>query len=149
MVLYIASRVMRHPSETSGFKNSRARSDQNQLPIEIQASATGADMDLRTVDDSELRFAAFVEGVVSVIGHADRARPLFDYCVGLIIPGERKSVEPMAAVTAPDRAAAQHQSLLHFVGQSPWSDEGCFGQSRRDGTASDRAPWTDRSLDRR
>ena len=29
----------------------------------------------------------------------------------------------MAAVTAPDRTAAQHQSLLHFVGQSPWSDE--------------------------
>ena len=46
-----------------------------------------------------------------------------DYCVGLIMPGERKSVEPMAAVTAPDRTAAQHQSLLHFVGQSPWSDE--------------------------
>jgi SRSO17 transposase len=39
------------------------------------------------------------------------------------MPGERKSVEPMAAVTAPDRTAAQHQSLLHFVGQSPWSDE--------------------------
>ena len=29
----------------------------------------------------------------------------------------------MAAVTAPARTAAQHQSLLHFVGQSPWSDE--------------------------
>ena len=80
-------------------------------------------MDLRRSDGSELRFSAFVEGLVNVIGHADRARPLFDYCVGLIMPGERKSVEPMAAVTAPDRTAAQHQSLLHFVGQSPWSDE--------------------------
>jgi SRSO17 transposase len=28
----------------------------------------------------------------------------------------------MAAVTAPARVAAQHQSLLHFVGQAPWSD---------------------------
>jgi SRSO17 transposase len=80
-------------------------------------------MDLRKSDGSESRFAAFVEGLVSVIGHADRARPLFDYCVGLIMPCERKSVEPMAAVTAPDRTAAQHQSLLHFVGQSPWSDD--------------------------
>src|SRR5208337_4756698 len=62
-------------------------------------------------------------GLVSVIGHADRAGPLRDYCLGLIMPCERKSVEPMAAVTAPDRTAAQHQSLLHFVGQSPWSDE--------------------------
>jgi SRSO17 transposase len=65
---------------------------------------------------------------VSVIGHADRARPLFDYCIGLIMPGQRKSVEPMAAVTAPDRTAAQHQSLLHFVGQSPWSDEGVLAK---------------------
>ena len=86
-------------------------------------------MDLRRSDGSESRFSAFVEGLVSVIGHADRARPLFDYCVGLIMPGERKSVEPMAAVTAPDRTAAQHQSLQHFVGQSPWSDEDVFGQS--------------------
>jgi SRSO17 transposase len=80
-------------------------------------------MDLRKSDGSESRFAGFVEGLVSVIGHADRAGPLFDYCVGLIMPCERKSVEPMAAVTAPDRTAAQHQSLLHFVGQSPWSDD--------------------------
>jgi SRSO17 transposase len=80
-------------------------------------------MDLRKSDGSESRFAAFVEGLVSVIGHADRARPLFDYCVGLIMPCERKSVEPMAAVTAPERTAAQHQSLLHFVGRSPWSDD--------------------------
>ena len=40
----------------------------------------------------------------------------------LLMPAERKSVEPMAAITAPARVAAQHQSLLHFVGQAPWSD---------------------------
>src|SRR6476660_9694125 len=85
-------------------------------------------MDLRTSGGSESRFSAFVEKLVSVIGHADRARPLFDYCIGLIMPGERKSVEPMAAVTAPDRTAAQHQSLLHFVGQSPWSDQGVLAK---------------------
>ena len=80
-------------------------------------------MDLQSADGSESRFAAFVDGLASVIGHADRAGPLRDYCVGLIMPGERKSVEPMAAVTAPERTAAQHQSLLHFVGQSAWSDQ--------------------------
>jgi SRSO17 transposase len=72
---------------------------------------------------SESRFASYVAGLVSVIGHADRARPLEDYCLGLLLPCERKSVEPMAAVTAPSRVAAQHQSLLHFVGEAPWSDE--------------------------
>ncbi|HOQ47838.1 MAG TPA: transposase, partial [Bryobacteraceae bacterium] len=29
-------------------------------------------------------------------GHADRHQPLKDYCRGLLLPGERKSVEPMA-----------------------------------------------------
>ena len=72
---------------------------------------------------SEARFLSFVEELVGVIGHADRAGPLRDYCTGLLLPAERKSVEPMAAITAPSRVAAQHQSLLHFVGQSPWSDE--------------------------
>jgi SRSO17 transposase len=71
----------------------------------------------------EARFAAYVEGLVSVIGHQDRAAPLRDYCTGLMIPSTRKSVEPMAALTAPARTAAQHQALLHFVGQGPWSDE--------------------------
>src|SRR5260370_35999510 len=71
---------------------------------------------------SESRFDGYVEGLVSVIGHADRARPLRDYCMGLMMPCERKSVEPMAAVTAPARVAAQHQSLLHFVGEGRWSD---------------------------
>ena len=73
--------------------------------------------------DSESRFSAYVEGLASVIGHADRAGPLRDYCTGLLLPGERKSVEPMAATTAPERTAAQHQSLLHFVGESPWLDD--------------------------
>jgi SRSO17 transposase len=80
-------------------------------------------MGLRRADDSESRFEAYVEGLVSVIGHADRAGPLRDYCVGLMMPCDRKSVEPIAAVTAPDRTAAQHQSLLHFVGEGRWSDE--------------------------
>ena len=43
-------------------------------------------MDHRRADDSESRFAAYVEGLVSVIGHADRARPLRDYCMGLMMP---------------------------------------------------------------
>src|SRR5438045_9428 len=72
---------------------------------------------------SEARFAAYVESLASVIGHKDRIGPLRDYCTGLMLPCERKSVEPMAAVTAPSRTAAQHQSLLHFVGEGGWSDE--------------------------
>lgn len=79
---------------------------------------------------SESRFAAYVEGLATVIGHKDRVGPLRDYCTGLMLPCERKSVEPMAAVTAPARTAAQHQSLLHFVGEGGWSDERVLGKVR-------------------
>jgi len=87
-------------------------------------------MDLPGTGDSESRFDAYVEGLVSVIGHADRAKPLRDYCTGLMLPCERKSVEPMAAVTAPARVSAQHQSLLHFIGEGGWSDEKVLAKVR-------------------
>ncbi len=79
---------------------------------------------------SEARFVAYVESLAQVLGHVDRAQPLRDYCTGLLMPGERKSVEPMAAIVAPSRVAAEHQSLLHFVGQAPWSDAAVLGKVR-------------------
>ena len=82
------------------------------------------------VRESEARFATYVESLAGVLGHADRVGPLMDYCAGLLMPGERKSVEPIAAMVAPARAAAEHQSLLHFVGQSPWSDEAMLAKVR-------------------
>ncbi len=72
--------------------------------------------------DSESRFLRYVEGLASVIGHADRAGPLHAYCLGLMVSRGRKSVEPMAAHIAPHRTSAQHQSMLHFVGVARWSD---------------------------
>ena len=87
-------------------------------------------MSRRSATTSELRFSAYLEGLASVIGHADRKGPLRDYCVGLMACAGRKSVEPMAAVTAPERTAAQHQSLLHFVSSGAWSDEKVLGKIR-------------------
>src|SRR3990170_9000303 len=87
-------------------------------------------MGLKEGTEVERRFVAYVEGLAQVLGHADRTAPFRDYCVGLIMPCERKSVEPIAALTAPDRVAAQHQSLLHFVGQSAWSDEEVLAKVR-------------------
>src|SRR6266704_481261 len=87
-------------------------------------------MDLNQGEGSEARFAAYVAGLGSVIGQAVRMRPLRDYCTGLMLPGDRKSVEPMAARTAPARTAAQHQSLLHFVGNAAWSDEEVLAKVR-------------------
>ncbi len=89
-----------------------------------------ADMLDRSDASREARFAAYVEALTGVIGHADRAGPLRDYCTGLLLPGERKSVEPLAALTAPARLPAQHQSLLHFIGQAAWSDERVLAKTR-------------------
>ncbi len=87
-------------------------------------------MGLQELDGSDERFLRYIEGLAGVIGHADRVGPLRDYCTGLMLPCERKSVEPMAAVTAPARTAAQHQCLLHFVGQAAWSDDKVLGKVR-------------------
>jgi SRSO17 transposase len=54
-----------------------------------------------------------------------------DYCTGLLLPGERKSVEPIASIVAPARVAAEHQSLLHFVRQSAWSDGAMLAKVRK------------------
>ena len=81
-------------------------------------------------EGSEARFAAYVEALGAVLGHADRQQPMHDYCLGLLLPIERKSVEPMAAVTAPAQVAAKHQSLLHFVGNAPWSDMAMLARVR-------------------
>jgi SRSO17 transposase len=76
-----------------------------------------------TPGPQEKRFAAYVDGLAKAAGHADREAPLKAYCTGLLLPGERKSVEPMAARLAPDNVRRTHQSLHHLVADAPWSDE--------------------------
>jgi SRSO17 transposase len=87
-------------------------------------------MDLEAIEDTASRFAAYVEELTEVIGHADRAAPLRDYCTGLLVSEGRKSVEPMAAVTSPGEVPVQHQKLLHFVATAPWSDEPVLAKVR-------------------
>ena len=79
-------------------------------------------MDLQEHRGAEARFEAYAAKLAAGLGHADRIGPFRDYCIGLLSAEGRKSVEPLAALTAPARTAAQHQSLLNLVGQSPWCD---------------------------
>ena len=76
------------------------------------------------------RFAAYIEGLADAAGHADRHTPLKNYCTGLLLPGERKSVEPMAARLAPENVRRTHQSLHHLVAEAPWDDEEMLAQVR-------------------
>jgi SRSO17 transposase len=72
-----------------------------------------------------------MDGLVKAAGHADRAIPLKSYCTGLLLPGERKSVEPLAARLAPENVRRMHQSLHHVVADAPWSDEEVLQQVRK------------------
>jgi SRSO17 transposase len=87
-------------------------------------------MGLELAMDSASRFSAFVEELSSVIRHVVRARLLGDYCTGLLSAPGRKSVEPMAVVTAPSEVSVQHQKLLHFIANAPWSDEQVLAKVR-------------------
>ena len=69
------------------------------------------------------RFAAYLEGLGQAAGHADRIEPLKSYCKGLLLSGERKSVEPMAGRLAPDNVGRMHQSLHHLVADATWNDD--------------------------
>lgn len=69
------------------------------------------------------RLNAYLDELAEAAGHADRAVPMGLYCTGLLLPGERKSVEPMAARLAPDNVRRMHQSLHHLVSTAAWEDE--------------------------
>src|ERR1051326_5363044 len=70
----------------------------------------------------EARFDDYVGRLGDVLGPADRRAPLRAYATGLLLPGERKSVEPMAARVDPARVGAAHQSLHPFAAQAAWDD---------------------------
>ncbi len=70
----------------------------------------------------EARFAAYLDAIAAVLGDVRRAASARAYCTGLLLPGERKSVEPMAARVEPFRVGAAHQSLHHLVAKAAWDD---------------------------
>jgi SRSO17 transposase len=78
----------------------------------------------------EDRSTTYVEVLANALAHADREEPFSAYCRGLILPGERKSVEPMAARIRPERVSAAHQSLHHLVAKAAWSDEALLAAVR-------------------
>src|SRR3954447_22258672 len=70
----------------------------------------------------EQRLRAYLARLARVQGHADRNERMVGYCTGLLWPGERKGVEPMAARLDPGRVPSLHQALHHFVATARWGD---------------------------
>ena len=73
-------------------------------------------------------FDDYMDALADVLGRVGRVGPLRSYCTGLLLPGERKSVEPLAARISPTNVRQTHQSLHHFVADSPWKDEAVLGR---------------------
>jgi SRSO17 transposase len=84
----------------------------------------------KRVSAGEQRFEDYLDGIVAALGHGGRAEPARAYCTGLLLPGARKSIEPMAARLEPTRVQAAHQSLHHVVAQAEWNDEAVLAAVR-------------------
>jgi SRSO17 transposase len=76
------------------------------------------------------RLAAYLGELTTVVGHAGRVRPLMAYCAGLLVTPGRRNAETMAVATKPACVPAQHQSLMHIVADSEWSDEQMLAKVR-------------------
>jgi SRSO17 transposase len=80
--------------------------------------------------DRQVRFEDYVSRLGQAVGHADRREPLRAYLTGLLLAGERKSVEPMAAKIDPLHVRARHQSMHHFVASAPWQEKSLLAAAR-------------------
>ena len=75
-------------------------------------------------------FERYMKYLCEALGHQDRHTGFTDYSRGLMLPIERKSVEPLAAHIDPGHVSAKHQSLHHLVADSEWCDVAVLGRVR-------------------
>src|ERR1700686_2487012 len=106
-------------------------------------------MDLLASTSSESRFLAYVEGLVAVIGHADRAVPLHDYCLGLLMPGERKSVRADGGGDGTGAGGSPASIAAAFCRQRAVVGRAGSGQGARAGAADTLTPRANRGVDHR
>src|SRR3954453_14497495 len=78
----------------------------------------------------ERKFDEYVDAIAAAMNHPQQKERLHGYCSGLLLPGERKSMEPIAAHLDPDRVQAMHHSVQHFITEGTWSDEAVLARVR-------------------
>jgi SRSO17 transposase len=72
-------------------------------------------------------FPEFLEPLVADLGRSERREGAALYVQGLLMPGERKSIEPMAG-----RLGVDSQKLQQFVADSPWEAQDLWRAIRRE-----------------
>lgn len=76
----------------------------------------------RSIDE----FADFMEPLAARLGRSERREGATLYVQGLLMPGERKSIEPMA-----ERLRVDKQKLQQLMADSPWDDQEVWHAIRR------------------
>jgi SRSO17 transposase len=84
-------------------------------------------MKAREIEEFRSKLEAFLSDVVLSMGCKERRQHAQEYIRGLLMDGERKSIEPMAS-RLPE---GDVQALQQFVNQSPWSSENVCGSLAR------------------
>jgi SRSO17 transposase len=81
-------------------------------------------MRLSQIKKLERELTEYVESMTAAMGRPERRRAMGWYVTGLLLDGERKSIEPMAArlVDDPTEIEAMRQRLQQCVSISGWSD---------------------------
>jgi len=74
------------------------------------------------IDALGLRIEKFTEHVGNALGSRPQRKRFAEYALGLLLPGERKSMEPIAARIDPEHAMARFKTFQRFVGCSEWDD---------------------------
>jgi len=69
----------------------------------------------------------FIEPLVSEIGRSERRESAALYVQGLLMPGQRKSIEPLA-----QRLRVDSQKLQQFIADSPWPEGQVWQAIRRE-----------------
>ena len=70
----------------------------------------------------ERRFQEYVDHLGTVVSNDARRHGLSDYMTGLLLPGERKSIEPIAERLESGNVSRRHQSIQHVVSEANWKD---------------------------
>jgi len=76
------------------------------------------DWNTRLWKNSIPELTKFLAPLVATLGRSERRRAAARYVEGLLMPGQRKSIEPLAT-----RVGVDSQSLQQLLTSSPWSDE--------------------------
>ncbi|MEO7732043.1 MAG: transposase [Kofleriaceae bacterium] len=74
---------------------------------------------------AQQRLSEYFDCIGALLGRKGRRESFALHAEGVLGDGERKSIEPIAARACADpaRADAEHQRLLHFALDAPWSDD--------------------------